>query len=136
MKYWFMVLLFSSMVYGDNDLFSESLDYAQVTYVKASQSSNGSWCFDTQVRHNDEGWQHYADAWQVVSQQGDVLGERVLLHPHKNEQPFTRRLCGIEIPNDTTKVTVRARCNVHGFGGHEIVVDTTLSKGAGYSISK
>lgn len=130
------MLLFPPMVYGGEDVFSESLDFAHVTYVKASQSSNGSWCFDTQVRHNDEGWQHYADAWQVVDQQGDVLGERVLFHPHENEQPFTRRLCGIVIPNSTTKVTVRARCNVHGFGGQTIVVDTTLSKGVGYSVFK
>lgn len=135
MKYWLMAFLLSSVAYS-TDTLSESLDYAQVTYVKASQSSNGSWCFDTQVRHNDEGWQHYADAWQVVSQQGDVLGERVLFHPHEKEQPFTRRLCGIQIPNDTTKVTVRAKCNVHSFGGQVIIVDITLSKGDGYSVTR
>lgn len=135
MKYWLIALLFSSMAYGTGN-FSESLDYAQVTYVKASKSSNGSWCFDAQVRHNDEGWQHYADAWQVVSEQGDVLGERVLLHPHKNEQPFTRRLCGVQIPTNVTKVTVRAKCNVHGFGGKMVIVDITLPKGDGYSVSK
>ncbi|MGJ8647925.1 MAG: hypothetical protein ACSHXJ_13585 [Marinomonas colpomeniae] len=135
MKYWLMTFLFSSMAYSTGN-FSESLDYAQVTYVKASQSLNGNWCFDTQVRHNDEGWQHYADAWQVVNQQGDVLGERTLFHPHDNEQPFTRRLCDVQIPANVTKVTVRAKCNLHGFGGQGIVVDISSSKGDGYSISK
>jgi len=132
-KCWLIALLFSSAVHGA-DTFSKSLDYAQVTYVTASQSSNGSWCFDTQVHHNDDGWQHYADAWQVLNQQGDVLGERVLFHPHNNEQPFTRRLCDVQIPNDVTMVTVRAKCNVHGFGGQSVVVDLGSSKGDKYSV--
>ncbi|ETX10637.1 hypothetical protein MUS1_13720 [Marinomonas ushuaiensis DSM 15871] len=134
-KYWLITILFSSMAYG-TDSFSDSLEYAQVTYVKASQTSNGSWCFDTQVRHNDEGWQHYADTWQVVSQQGEVLGERVLFHPHDNEQPFTRSLCGVQIPSDVTMVIVRAKCNLHGFGGQTVVIDLGSSKGDKYSVTR
>jgi len=58
---------------------SEDLDYAQVTMVSARQQENGLWRFDVTLRHNDEGWDHYADAWQVVlPEDGEVLGERVL----------------------------------------------------------
>jgi hypothetical protein len=45
-----------------------------------------------------------------------VLGERVLLHPHVDEQPFTRSLSGVAIPSDVEQVTVRAHDNVDGWG--------------------
>jgi hypothetical protein len=53
---------------------------------------------------------------------GTVLGERVLLHPHETEQPFTRDLSGVVIPAGIEEVTVRAGDNVHGFGGEEMRV--------------
>jgi hypothetical protein len=37
-----------------------------------------------------------------------------LLHPHEAEQPFTRSLSGVEIPEDVGEVEVRAHDNVHG----------------------
>jgi len=92
------------------------------------------WTFNTTVRHNDEGWDHYADAWQVVDSAGNVLAERVLLHPHDTEQPFTRSQSNIEIPPELTTVIVRAKCNVHGFGGQEVVVDLTVDEGEGFEV--
>ena len=45
---------------------------------------------DVTVRTNDDaGWDHYADKWIVEGPDGAVYGERVLAHPHENEQPFT-----------------------------------------------
>lgn len=99
------------------------LDYAQVRDVVATEQRDGVWRFDVTVVHNDTGWDHYADAWQVLDNRtGDLLGERTLLHPHVNEMPFTRSLSGVAIPNDVTEVRVRARCNVHGYGGREMVI--------------
>ncbi len=69
------------------------------------------------VAHDDEGWDHYADAWEVVGPDGSLLGRRVLLHPHVNEQPFTRT-ADINVPKSVTEVTVRARDKSHGTGGH------------------
>ena len=51
------------------------------------------------LKHDDSGWEHYADLWQVVSESGQVLGTRTLLHPHVEEQPFTR-----DLTVDMTKV--------------------------------
>lgn len=96
---------------------------ADVVGVEASQAADGSWRFDVTVRHADEGWDHYADLWDVVAPDGTVLGERVLLHPHVEEQPFTRSLSGVEIPEDIETVVIRARDSVHGFGGAEMTVD-------------
>lgn len=112
------------------------LDFAQVEFVRAVQAADGTWRFDVTVRHNDQGWDHYADLWQVVDMQDNVLGERVLLHPHDTEQPFTRSQSGISIPADTMRVVVRAKCNVHGFGGQEILLDLTSGSGQNFEVSK
>ncbi len=88
----------------------------QVVGVEAIQAGDGSWRFDVTVRHADEGWEHYADRWQVVGPDGVLLGERVLLHPHETEQPFTRSLSGVLVPDGTAQVTVTAHDSVHGWG--------------------
>ncbi|MEM7443687.1 MAG: hypothetical protein AAF414_10205 [Pseudomonadota bacterium] len=95
---------------------------ADVVAVDAQMTASGVWRFDVTVSHSDEGWDHYADQWDVVAPDGTVLGVRVLAHPHVNEQPFARSLSGVEIPDDVSTVTVRARDSVHGYGGAEMEV--------------
>jgi hypothetical protein len=46
-----------------------------------------------------------------------VLGTRVLTHPHVDEQPFTRSLSGVAIPEGFTQVEIAARDLVEGFCG-------------------
>jgi hypothetical protein len=113
---------------------SGDLNYAQVTYIKAVQSDDATWCFHVTVRHNDGGWDHYANAWQVLDDHGNEIGLRTLVHPHDNEQPFTRSQCNITIPPGAKKVRVRARCTVHGYGGHEVVLDLSVAEGKQYRI--
>lgn len=97
----------------------------EVTIVAAKLSPAGAtWRADVTLRHADAGWEHYANAWRVVDAQGKVLGTRKLLHPHDDEQPFTRSLSGIEIPSSTMKVFIEAHDKVHGWSEtrFEIVV--------------
>ena len=84
--------------------------------VRVSQNSDGTYRFDVTIEHADTGWDHYADAFEVVASDGRVLGTRVLVHPHVNEQPFTRSLSPVRIPSRDTRVEVRARDKVHGLG--------------------
>ena len=120
-----------------NRKFNADLSFAQVVHVEAAEVSAGVWRFAVTVRHNDEGWDHYADAWQVIDPESEkILGERILAHPHDNEQPFTRSQSGINIPAETTRVIVRAKCNVHGFGGREILVDLSHSEGEDYRLQR
>ena len=93
---------------------------ADVVGVEVKRESAGTYRFDVTVAHADEGWDHYADAWDVVAPDGTVLGTRVLLHPHENEQPFTRSLGGVAIPDGIDRVTLRAKDSVHDYGGAEI----------------
>ena len=91
-------------------------DEPVVEHVEARQSGDGRWRFDVTVRHADAGWDHYADKWEVVAPDGSVLGERVLLHPHDDEQPFTRSQSGIVIPEGMDHVMIRAHDSEHGWG--------------------
>jgi hypothetical protein len=87
-----------------------------VVVAAAARQSGGSWHFDATVRHADEGWEHYVDMWRVRGPDGTVYGVRELFHPHVGEQPFTRSLSGVAIPEDVRSVTVEAHDLVHGWG--------------------
>ncbi len=77
---------------------------------------DGRFRVDATVRHDDTGWDHYANRWDVLAPDGTILGSRVLAHPHENEQPFTRSLT-LEIPADITEITLQANDSVHELGG-------------------
>ena len=96
---------------------------ADVTDVKATRSADGTWSFDVTVLHADEGWDHYANRWDVVAPDGTILGTRTLHHPHETEQPFTRSLRGVKIPDGVDSVSIRANDSVHGTGGREFSVE-------------
>ncbi|MDP6805210.1 MAG: hypothetical protein QF902_07735 [Rhodospirillales bacterium] len=95
---------------------------ADVVGVDIRPSGDGTFRIDVTVRHADTGWDHYADRWEVVAPDGAVLGVRVLLHPHVDEQPFTRSLSGVRIPQGIRTIRVRARDKADGYGGRETVV--------------
>lgn len=79
--------------------------------------------FAVTVRHDDDGWEHYANRWEILSPDGDVIGVRELLHPHDNEQPFTRALSGIQIPDGIHSVLIRAVDSRHGGGGKTKIIE-------------
>ena len=72
---------------------------------------------DVTLRHPDTGWDHYADGWEVLDENGNRLGYRKLQHPHVDEQPFTRSLSGIMVPDGMRAIYVRARCSADGWAG-------------------
>ena len=90
---------------------------ADVIRADIKQTGEGSFFIKVTVRHADEGWDHYANKWEVVAPDGKVLGTRTLYHPHVDEQPFTRSLSDVKIPASTTEITVRAHDSVHEYGG-------------------
>jgi hypothetical protein len=77
--------------------------------------------FIVTVQHDDEDWDHFAKAWEILSPDDGLLGTRVLRHPHINEQPFTRSLT-VTIPDDINQVTIRAYDLIHEFGGKELTL--------------
>ena len=95
----------------------------EVVAAKARLGSDGSYGFNVTLRHDDKGWKHYADNWEILTPDGKLLGRRVLLHPHDTEQPFTRSLRGVVIPPGIKKVRIRGHDKVHNHGGKELVVE-------------
>lgn len=96
---------------------------ADVISAEAKRQSDGSYTVSATIRHGDEGWGHYADRFDVLTPDGTVIGKRVLAHPHVEEQPFTRSLSGVSVPDGVGKIRVRANDKVHGLGGKEVPID-------------
>ena len=77
---------------------------ADVIEVLVTHTGDDTYKFDVTVRHTDEGWEHYANKWDVTAPDETVLGTRILAHPHVDE------------------VTIRAHDLVHGYGGKTMKV--------------
>ncbi|MFC1961248.1 hypothetical protein ACFLYO_11145 [Chloroflexota bacterium] len=146
---WLIVLLLAGCTYSLSDwpLAEEVLPLspgnADVAAVRAVQTAADTWTFHVTVRHPDTGWEDYADGWDVVLPDGSVVKPdadspftRLLLHPHENEQPFTRSQSGIILPDGVTDVTVRAHDLAAGYGGQEIRVNFEVSSGPGFTVER
>lgn len=95
----------------------------EIVDVKAHQASNKSWTFAVTLKHDDTGWDHYANEWQVIAPDDKILATRTLYHPHVDEQPFTRNTSGVKIPADITTVRIIARDTIHGHSKTAMQVD-------------
>lgn len=90
-------------------------DSPQVVATSATRDADGSWTISVSLRHPDTGWDHFANAWQVLTPDGTVIGYRELTHPHVDEQPFTRSLSGVQIPGDLRAVLIQPHCTMDGW---------------------
>jgi hypothetical protein len=105
----------------------------EIVNTRFELQSSGSWHISTTLKHDDSGWDHYADAWRVVNVKGEVLGTRTLFHPHENEQPFTRSDT-VNIPEGVKIVYVEAHDKVHGWAKQRVRVDLNKAKGDRFEV--
>jgi hypothetical protein len=112
-------------------------DLADVISVQASGQPS-AYQFAVEIASPDTGCDRYADWWEVVSENGELVYRRILLHSHVGEQPFTRSGGPVAIEADTV-VWVRAHMHPGGYGGVALkgsvqtgfeVADAGLSFGA------
>ncbi len=99
-----------------------SADNAVIKNVRANQTG-GLWNFNVTITHQDAGWGHFADAWRILDMSGKQLAIRELIHPHVDEQPLTRSLSGIELPDGTTQVGIQVRDTLLGWAPDITIVD-------------
>jgi len=110
------------------------VDAGEVVILGADLTHQGNsiWSLNVTLKHEDTGWDHYADNWRLVDAQGLVLGERVLFHPHVNEQPFTRSLNAIKIPEITVRqgdiLYIEAHDKRHGWTDNRLSLDLSQVK--------
>jgi hypothetical protein len=99
---------------------------ADVLAARATCDASRVCRFEVTVSHADSGWEHYADRFEVLAPDGEVLATRVLRHPHVQEQPVTRDLVGARVPAGVDRVTIRAHDSQHGFGGTEVEIPVSV----------
>ncbi len=101
----------------------------------AFEPTGGLWEISVTLKHDDSGWDHYADRWRIVSEKGEVLGTRTLLHPHVTEQPFTRSLSGVALPEGPATVFIEAHDKVHGWAKKRLEVALPAGKNAAFEVT-
>jgi hypothetical protein len=97
--------------------------HPDVVDVKVQARGNNRFDFDVTLSSPYDTPQRYADAFTVTDAQNKQLGERVLLHDHQTEQPFTRDLYGVIVPAGVRVVTVQGRDQKYGYGGKTMQVN-------------
>ena len=86
---------------------------AQVSEVSISGEPN-AYTFNTTISSPDTGCDQYADWWEIIDLEGNLIYRRILTHSHVDEQPFTRS--GSNIPLDsTTEVYIRVHMNATSY---------------------
>ncbi len=95
---------------------------ANVLGVKVDPLGERQYRIAVTLSHGDTGWDHYANAWLIFDENGEKIGERVLHHPHVNEQPFTRSLT-LTIPETVRLITVKGQDSLHGTNGKMMVIE-------------
>jgi len=97
--------------------------YPDVVDVVVDTDGDRAFHFATTLSSPYDSPARYADAWRVTSTDRSVVyGIRELAHDHADEQPFTRSLSGVEIPDSVSEVLVEGRDQVNGWGGATLVV--------------
>ncbi len=118
----YIILLFVEVFIASHAGLSDS---AEVLEVKVT-GSRDDYTFSVTVKSPDTGCEQYANWWEVISPEGDLIYRRILGHSHVNEQPFTRSGGAVRIPADQ-EVIVRAHMNNKGYGGN--VMKGSVTKG-------
>ena len=93
-----------------------------------------TWSVSVTLKHPDTGWKHYADFWQLVDENGVMVAKRVLVHPHVDEQPFTRSMGDIEIRKNQKIIFVEAGDSVHGMSRNRLTVDFSKNTGNEFTV--
>ncbi len=87
---------------------------ASVTEVAVS-GAPGAYTFAVTIASDETGCEQYADWWEVVSSDGELVYRRILTHSHPSEQPFTRSGGPVAVDAEE-EVLVRAHLN-QGYRG-------------------
>lgn len=93
---------------------SEAL-VADVTAVRVTGDA-GAYQFAVEISSPDTGCEQFADWWEVITEDGELLYRRILLHSHVTEQPFTRSGGPVDADQETVLI-VRAHMSNGGYGG-------------------
>jgi hypothetical protein len=88
--------------------------FAKVTAVETYSQAGSSYTFSVTLESPDTGCEQYANWWEVLTVDGELLYRRILVHSHVEEQPFTRSGGPVTLEPDET-VIVRGHMDPTGY---------------------
>lgn len=114
-----MIMLSCLAIFNNTAWPSEMVTQKNPDVLRATVSQRGldTFDFDVTVSSPYDTPQRYADAFSVTDKDGKIYGERILVHDHAGEQPFTRDLYHVSIPAAVKQVVIQARDMKFGYGG-------------------
>ena len=87
---------------------------AEVIQVTVTGEDN-QYSFAVTISSPDLGCNQYANWWEVLDLEGNLLYRRILAHSHVTEQPFTRAGGPVAISKNS-EVYIRAHMNTTSYG--------------------
>ncbi len=103
---------------------------ADVIAATVRQGADGTWSFEVTMRCDDRSAAHFCDRFEILTPTLRVVGVRRLLHDHTDEQPFTRELQGVNVPDGFPRgVLIRGHHNIRGYDGATLKLDLTARGG-------
>lgn len=88
---------------------------ANVTAV-FSKKVKESYRFGVTLKSDETGCEQYADWWEILNEEGQLLYRRILVHSHPNTQPFTRWGNSVEVKENEI-LYIRGHMNKLGYAG-------------------
>ncbi|TCS43676.1 hypothetical protein [Reinekea marinisedimentorum] len=117
----FSTLILATLLLTASPVFAAEQQYPDVIEVVIIPTGT-SYTFNVTLSSPYDSASRYADAFRVMSANGEVYGVRELLHDHAYEQPFTRALRQVEIPQGVAEVIVEGRDQKYGWGGKTVTI--------------
>lgn len=98
---------------------------AVVVNVSFAGSTN-DYNFSVELKSPDTGCNQYADWWEIIDEEEQLIYRRILTHSHVEEQPFIRSGSPVSI-QDNKKIFIRGHMNNLGYG--TLVFSGTVDEG-------
>ena len=111
---YFIMILFGSINELNSQEKNQNNEMAKIVSVEVSGNET-SYSFKVGISSPDTGCDQYANWWEVISEDGELIYRRILGHSHVNEQPFVRSGGKVSILNNQI-VIVRVHMNTSGYG--------------------
>lgn len=126
------ILLISALLLATSKI--TTANEVKIIQANLIYQNHGQYLINVKLQHQDTGWDHYADEWRIVDAQGNILGSRVLLHPHIDEQPFTRALSNVKLDQNLTTIFIEAHDKKHGWSKQKLKLDLTKMQAGKLSV--
>ena len=117
--FYFSILLFScsnTLEDIDDSNIDNGNNTAKIVSVTTTGNEN-NYNFSVGISSPDTGCSQYADWWEVITENGDLIYRRILGHSHVDEQPFERPGGSIKINTDQI-VIIRLHMNNTGYSAN------------------